>query len=120
MSNEVEILFRAWDGKKFHYYTLLDLVTLNSKDVENGQFRFGFQQWIGLNDMKGKKIYDGDILAPSEEDIKFEVVYGETDDDTFGWGLKGSYDGHIFTVESESIKELNVIGNKYQKSELMK
>lgn len=76
----IEVLFRAWDGKKFSYSKREDF-------DDSVNFRFdhfdGFLEspilelFVGLLDYKGNKIFEGDILQhPSGE--KFLVIYDKS------------------------------------------
>ena len=134
-----EIKFRAWDVKEktFHYWGF---------NVGNASFvgpphdhtgRFIHQQFTGLKDKDGRKIYEGDILrgCPSGyipekrtpgnpvEVIFFEAQKGYTNNEVkCGWYIKENYGFvqiqvwmHVCGCGYEK-----VIGNIYENPELLK
>lgn len=60
-----ELKFRTWDGEKFHYFYIEDLVShsLRSLFPEHIKPFQTIQQFIGKLDKAGNEIFDGDILS---------------------------------------------------------
>ena len=76
-----------------------------------------YSQFTGLTDKNGKEIYEGDILhMNSGTRNPYVVVWAEA---FTGWGLKGNV-GELVTWLVEYIGDLEVIGNIYEKPELLK
>jgi len=79
-----EVIFRVWDGQKFimppHKYSSIiggNFFTLDGRCYINGVYQdLILQQYIGIKDIKGTKIYEGDILGYGDN-YECEVVYDE-------------------------------------------
>ena len=103
-----EIKFRIWDIKSKRWAKMfnIDLLDIPKFDIAE------INQYTGLKDMRGKGIYEGDILFESFGEEYFKVVFED-----------GS-----FTVETEeyslSLSEYahicEVVGNIYENPELIK
>lgn len=117
------IKFRAWDGhnKVMKFYTLKELAGEDkfSYDTEVEAIQSGFDNWewmlsTGLNDKKGKEIYDGDIVRIDYKDNRYEPVVT-----TIIWDAKGA----AFNVGSGSVSEVSwsheVVGNIHENPELL-
>lgn len=123
------IKFRIWDGEKMWYpetktqdRNATSLTFFNRKKsigwglydpqyeykVCSGEYH-NLMQYIGLNDVKGKEVYEGDIVQDQEFD-NYEVIF-----------RKGCYcyktgenQYHIFNE-----KHIKIIGNIYENKELL-
>jgi uncharacterized phage protein (TIGR01671 family) len=125
-----EIKFRAWDNSQNYmaYQGTPDLET-----IESFIFHFGdkeLMQFIGLNDMNGKEIYEGDIICHNEYQtldwrgvIKFSHgVFGAEwlrnlkNQSMVGiWGQKHN----LRTLDDNVLEKQIVIGNIYENPELL-
>ena len=141
-----EIKFRAWD--KVGEQMLGDRVV-------KGRFltlakTWELMQFTGLKDKNGKEIYEGDILALIEPEVKGKqsefgkmlVKFGEyntyeieSGDESIGWFMEG-YHGYLRDNGKRDIyktdsfdehpwsllrcKEWEIIGNIYENPELLK
>lgn len=86
-------------------------------------------QFTGLTDMSGNKIFDGDIIKVVTEDTHeerfIEVCIGEFTDDGYGDLFIGAYLKYGgFTVSAGQIKEcgsngVEIVGNIYDNPELL-
>jgi len=123
--------FRMWDinTKRFYYMYLDELIGLTRtisipKDAT-------IQQYTGLNDSKGKEIYEGDIVKEHHfedwgDKIGYEyigiVVYKEYSDDILYAGYK------TIPAKNQNTKfrgnaiqsDCEVIGNIFENKELLK
>lgn len=78
--------FRIWDGYKFITAEFLRMIELSPRGrhfiplILNGfseSHNFIIQQFTGMKDKKGKRIYDGDIVKSKENPLG-KIVYDET------------------------------------------
>jgi hypothetical protein len=83
-----QLLFRAWDklrkqylypdkGNQGHFYLTLDGKFINIQNGSGGK-EYEVQQFTGLKDSKGKKIYEGDIILLNkgkDYQSEYTVVY---------------------------------------------
>ncbi len=117
--------FRVWDdklAKMFYIDSLRNLSVWVSKDLENN-----IQQFVGLVDMHGKEIYEGDIIkawqvsAINGEDISLYGVV-EWNAPKFcirEWNMV-LFDNPWFQAMGRAQYDLEVIGNKFENPELMR
>lgn len=128
------IKFRAWDTTAKAMildYKIGFLEGTYSYSI-NDEFtneEYVFMQYTGLKDQNGKEIYEGDILVPTNKEMRSIVKFGEAtvgDDfheQTFvGWYLEnknGAVDElNDFEVNSE-YRKMEVIGNIHENPELL-
>lgn len=104
-----DIKFRIWTGEV--------LIELAKQDLSlYMKQKNPIMQFTGLKDKNGKEIYEGDIIATKQRDVKFEVVMGWSDDyGTWGWCFKSR--GKQWAADKA--KGLEVIGNIYENPELL-
>lgn len=133
-----EIKFRAWDGKNMHYW---DSVCHKATDQITGtpypklfylpmSWLIGdsndweWMQFTGLLDKNGKEIYEGDIVKgcrPWEETENYthhiEVVEFKEYSDCCVTGV-----GYGFGEQGDPVdsNEVEIIGNIYENTELLK
>ena len=122
--------FRVWDKKSncwlkgLHYLSLDGSgIVYNYKDIDLGILgadigEFIIQQYIGIKDIKGREIFEGDIIRATICGAKvpdpMTVVFCERN---LSFGMKTKYMTPIFSM-AES--EILVIGNILENSELIK
>jgi uncharacterized phage protein (TIGR01671 family) len=116
-----EIKFRFWEKEKrkmskIHYLGILHEAL--SEDFGGYAMWENIEkmQYTGLKDKKGKEIYEGDIVRSGNGriwEIKFgHYKYALNNDPSYGYYM------HDDTCKM-SIGNVEVIGNKYQKPELL-
>jgi len=114
-----DIEFRVWDKiNKVMRYDVSSVDFENKKIFfSNGDFwykPFNLMQYIGLKDLNGKKIYEGDVIQGvnriHEQVVSNEVFYLR------GCFMFGSYNAHEFFNRHQYIE---VIGNIYDNPELL-
>ena len=122
MNRDIE--FRIWADNQFYYKCLVGntnniednnwtcpMVWLEDKkewvNCDNGII----QQYTGLKDKNGKKIFEGDILIEYSNDIEYWVVSYEY----------GKFVGTCDNVSEDlyELSDLEVIGNIYENKELL-
>ncbi len=123
--------FRMWDinTKRFYYMYLDELIGL-TRTISIPK-EATIQQYTGLNDSKGKEIYEGDIVKEHHfedwgDKIGYEyigiVVYKEYSDDILYAGYK------TIPAKNQNTKfrgnaiqsDCEVIGNVFENPELLK
>lgn len=121
------IEFRTWDKELKHFnfsgfYFLFKPLTLwyDSEDgpIEMNKNDFEINQFTGLLDKNGKKIFEGDIIQMDYKDYKAEVVFWERPPE---FGFKPLNEDKW--IEDWNITDdhcrVEVIGNIYQDSHLL-
>ena len=73
-------------------------------------------QYTGLKDMKGKEIYEGDILFESFGEKYYKVVF---ENGSFRAEFEGDFEEHSFDLIDVVAQGCEVVGNIYENSELM-
>ncbi|KZT80993.1 Phage protein [Lactiplantibacillus plantarum] len=130
------IKFRAWDkGNEIYLYDVQDAYDTLSGNVkyDDGEYadydedcfggfldneRYDVEQFIGLTDLNGKKIYDGDIIRSSYKYAQpkiSQVIIENGNSYILGEDLAT---GNEMLV-SDHIGEIEVIGNVHENSELL-
>ncbi len=123
--------FRMWDinTKRFYYMYLDESIGLTRTILSPKEATV--QQYTGLNDSKGKEIYEGDIVKEHHfedwgDEIGYEyigiVVYKEYSDDILYAGYK------TIPAKNQNTKfrgnaiqsDCEVIGNVFENPELLK
>ena len=122
-----EIKFRAWDAHKRMWteYRIHDGVVYfldKSNGVCVGKYdkrykEFDLMQYTGLKDMKGKEIYEGDILFERNGEEYYKVVF---ENGSFRAEFKGDFDEYSFDLIDVVAQGCEVVGNIYENSELIK
>ena len=137
-----EILFR---GKRTNDYewiegslcTTIDFYTISYFDfegyyIEEKVIPETVGQYTGLTDKNGKKIFEGDMIKPFDDEIDKMVVefrhgqfllclYGERGYMAeYGWEESGNYDCFEAEPLSSYGDDIEVIGNIHDNSELLK
>ena len=73
-------------------------------------------QYTGLKDMKGKEIYEGDILFESFSEKYFKVVF---ENGSFKAEFEGDFEEHSFDLIDVVAQGCEVVGNIYENPELL-
>ena len=117
-----EIKFRAWDSANAR---MLQLHNISSKfsDIENmGFLDLPILQYTGLKDKNGKEIYEGDIVNLIPDGYVKELATVEWDYDNASWvycrisSLEIVHGSKVYV----KWKPVEVIGNIYENTELLK
>lgn len=95
-----KIKFRAWDSKllRFTYFHLFNVIGSISEEDKST-----IQQFTGLLDINGKKIYEGDLVKDTVSNKVFQVTFKD-----------GCYRINTDTIFSFWYEQFEVIGNIYE------
>lgn len=111
-----EIKFRAWD-KSNKEMNNIESINFQERRVYKDIVSYRkfndieLMEYTGLKDMKGKEIYEGDILFESSSEEYFKVVFENG-------SFRAEADGYSLDLEDyDDICE--VVGNIYENPELM-
>ena len=122
-----EIKFRAWDteAKMFLHHTRVSEHKIKYLEG-NGEYRVIYQQYTGLKDKSGKEIYEGDIVEFNDFDslrtgghTEDNILKGDVNFSCGAWIVnteRGQHDLYTAIVNDE---EIEIIGNKFTKPELL-
>ena len=121
-----EIKFRAWDTYKKIWieYKIHEGIVFfldKSTGVWVGKYdkrykEFDLMQYTGLKDMKGKEIYEGDILFESFGEKYYKVVF---ENGSFRAEFEGDFEEHSFDLIDVVAQGCEVVGNIYENPELI-
>ncbi|EAF8382835.1 hypothetical protein A0E69_06220 [Listeria monocytogenes] len=127
-----EIEFRAWDKEVKEMDYNPSVIEIWQNKPINEQFRLEseeklvWMQYTGLKDKNGKKIFEGDIVAFSEDDFHVfnsQVEYFLEDGyPAFDIKVPSTYyfDSNVFSeVSMSGLYEIEVIGNIHENPELL-
>ncbi|EAG5474818.1 hypothetical protein DA457_10875 [Listeria monocytogenes] len=126
------IEFRAWDKEVKEMDYNPSVIEIWQNKPINEQFRLEseeklvWMQYTGLKDKNGKKIFEGDIVAFSEDDFHVfnsQVEYfSEVGYPAFDIKVPSTYyfDSNVFSeVSMSGLYEIEVIGNIHENPELL-
>ena len=125
-----EIKFRAWvkDGKEIVDVEEIDFMNKvinyiyndyknNEQEIIGAYFEdIELLEYSGLKDMKGKEIYEGDILFESSIEEYFKVVF---ENGSFKAEFEGDFEEHSFDLIDVVAQGCEVVGNIYENPELL-
>lgn len=130
MPKYVEPEFRAWDGQEFLYFTMGSLV--RAAEEPDQRFPSGHRvldvlcakkdQWVGLQDIKGVKIFSGDVVRVllGDEVTEAPVIYDENEAGFFLHCHKGYHDRWGLTRKIIDACSYEVVGHIYSNAGLPK
>ncbi|TYU76317.1 hypothetical protein FZX00_05120 [Listeria monocytogenes] len=126
------IEFRAWDKEVKEMDYNPSVIEIWQNKPINEQFcleseeKLVWMQYTGLKDKNGKKIFEGDIIAFSEDDFHVfnsQVEYFSEDGyPAFDIKVPSTYyfDSNVFSeVSMSGLYEIEVIGNIHENPELL-
>lgn len=117
-----EIKFRAWDKINKDMFNVesinfqerkvyRDIVSYREfNDIE-------LMQYTGLKDMRGKEIYEGDILFESFGERYYKVIF---ENGSFRAEFKGDFEEYSLDLIDVVAQGCEVVGNIYENHELIR
>lgn len=118
-----EIKFRAWDGKRMQYWDSLACASISVPELFISLEFGSLMQYTGLKDKNGKEIYEGDIVKTINDYETYGMQAGEINEVYFAFGgfrLKPKYRKGAKGFWLEDGNDVEIIGNIYENSELLK
>ena len=123
-----ELKFRAWDGRRFIYFSDITIGLKGSKktvpyiffakDNFNGEVYLGeheVTEFTGLKDENRKEVYEGDIV---DNDVaRWEVIFNLGCFCGRQIGVKPSSSG--VHIALRGIRNIRIVGNKFENPELV-
>ena len=108
-----KIKFRIWNGESIEE-TIIDFNI--DKETKYKEFYIYpddvFMQFTGLKDKNGVPIYEGDIIK--------SIIFNEEDTGAIEWSNDGLYIVNGNHLQDYSFVDIEVIGNIYKHSELLR
>ena len=121
-----EIKFRAWDRFKqrwSNYKINDDTVYFMDKNTGvwygsyNKRYKdFNLMQYTELKDMRGKEIYEGDILLDGNNKKPYKVIF---ENGSFRAEFEGDFEEYSFDLIDVVAQGCEVVGNIYENPELL-
>ena len=120
MSREIE--FRAWDTNQNKYIKTGTVEVLGMEKLSPNYFftdkylkHIVWEQYTGLKDKNGKKIYEGDIIKCNED---LGIVFWEEDYGMYAIEYINGTNDYLYPLNNWQLWE--VIGNIHENPELLK
>ena len=114
-----DIEFRAWDTNAKCFITIEQLRNVFFRILDgNYHERFVLQQYTGLKDKNGQRIYEGDIVGTNSPTWKYRVDW-----ENGSFWLNHLIISKTFSakkVDIRRVKDFEVIGNIYENKKLLK
>lgn len=116
-----EIKFRAWDklNKEMFNVEIIDFQErkLYKDSVSYCKFEnIELMQCTGLKDMRGKEIYEGDILLDGNNKKPYKVIF---ENGSFRAEFEGDFEEYSFDLIDVVAQGCEVVGNIYENPELL-
>jgi uncharacterized phage protein (TIGR01671 family) len=130
--------FRAWDKIKKRFYNGTNLNLNDYEEVysdpagifftglhflQKDENQYIIQQYTGLNDKHGKEIYEGDIVQYNQNSSYDNMDFiAKWSDDKLGFIFQSNSGDELLnqTPHLNRFKHLEVVGNIFENSELLK
>jgi len=116
-----EIKFRAWDKLNKEMFNI-EIIDFQEKKVYRDTVSYRefndieLMQYTGLKDMRGKEIYEGDIIFESFGERYYKVIF---ENGVFRAEFEGDFEEYSFDLIDVVAQGCEVAGNIYENPELM-
>jgi uncharacterized phage protein (TIGR01671 family) len=123
-----EIEFRYWDASEEKYVDVDCMPLIPSTKMKASKtYKLKawdddvFEQYTGLKDKNGKKIFEGDVLTYDSDEVKFKGIacYYVAFENGYWCGLDVKKDRKLF-CHNFRFKDTEIIGNIHQDKHLIK